>query len=277
MSDAPIYADLHTHTTCSDGVLAPAELVEKAADRGLVVVSVTDHDTVAGLSAAEERARDLGITFLDGVELSVTTESAEVHLLAYGLTPSHEGLRRHLDYMAEGRKNRARRIIDLLREEGIDVYDDELRAAISSRSAVGRPHVASALVRNGYVDTTREAFDRYLARGRPAFVEKPEAPAEQILDIVHDAGGVGVLAHPGHWTTSECVRQLIDAGLDGIEVAHPSHDRSLVQYYERLAEGYGVLQTGGSDYHGWSEDDEEHFGRVGMTRAQWERFRAAVS
>lgn len=277
MPELPIYADLHTHTTCSDGRLSPSELVEHAADRGVKVMSVTDHDTVAGLSAAREAARKQDVDLVPGVELSVTVQNTEIHLLAYEIDPSHGPLREHLGCMAEGRRHRARRMIELLREEGVDVEDETLRDALSSSGAVGRPHIAGALVRAGFVESTREAFETYLDRGRPAFVEKPEAPAERILDTVHDAGGLGVLAHPGHWTSSERVRQLISAGLDGIEVVHPSHDRSLVQYYGRLADGYGVLQTGGSDYHGWSEDDEEHFGRLGMTRVQWERFRAAIS
>lgn len=277
MQETKAFADLHTHTTCSDGVLSPAALVEKAADRGLRVLSVTDHDTVEGQSAARRTAEEYDLTYVAGVELSVTVGDREVHLLAYDLDPSHRGLRDHLEYMAKGRQERARRMIDLLREEGVDVYDEELAAAISSNASVGRPHVASALVRGGYVETTRQAFEQYLARDRPAFIEKPEAPANEILEIVHAAAGVGVLAHPGHWIPSECIRELVDAGLDGIEIRHPSHDRSLQQYYHQLARGYGLLQTGGSDYHGWMDEDDEHLGRVGLSRRQWERFWEGVS
>lgn len=277
MRDTRVFADLHTHTTCSDGALSPEELVQKASERGIRVLAVTDHDTVAGVQAAGEAADEWGLTFVPGVELSVTIADAEVHLLAYNLDPSHEELRDHLEFMAGQRKERARRIIELLRKEGVDVYDEELASTVSSNASVGRPHVATALVRGGYVETVREAFDQYLARGRPGFVEKPDVPAAEILSIVHDAGGVGVLAHPGHWTSSDHIRQLIEVGLDGIETTHPSHDSSLQQYYQRLARGYGVLETGGSDYHGWSDDEEEDLGGIGLPREQWERFWEAVS
>lgn len=277
MEATTAYADLHTHTTCSDGVFSPAALVEKAADCGLRVLSVTDHDTVGGLPAASERAEKRGLTFVPGVELSVTVNETEIHLLAYDFNPSDSDLCSHLEYMSTGRRERAHQMIDLLQDEGIDIYDEELAAEISSNASVGRPHVASALVRGGYVETTRDAFEQYLARGRPAFVEKPEAPAPRLIDIVHDAGGVSVLAHPGHWTPSECIRDLVDAGLDGIEIIHPSHDRSLEQYYAKLARGHGLLQTGGSDYHGWTDEDAEHLGRVGLSRSQWERFWEGVS
>lgn len=277
MQTETVYADLHVHTTCSDGALSPPDVVDKAVERGLRVLAVTDHDTVAGLSGAQERAADCDLRFLPGVELSITVGDNEIHLLAYDIDPDHAALVDHLESMAEGRKERAERMVERLRAEGIDVYDDTLAEDMASDGAVGRPHVASALVRGGFVDTIRAAFDRYLGRGEVAFVEKPEVPADRILPLVHEAGGVGVLAHPGHWTPSAVIRALVDAGLDGIETVHPSHDPSLRTYYERLARGYGLVETGGSDYHGWTEDDEDHFGSLGMSRVQWERFMEVAS
>lgn len=274
-SSETVYADLHTHTSCSDGTLTPEALVERAAERGIQVLSVTDHDTVEGLSAARAAAEERGLQFVSGVELSVTVNGDEVHLLAYGLDPSHERLQTHLREMAEARRERARRMVGRLRDEGLDVHDEQLEAAITSNAAVGRPHVAAALVRGGHVESIDEAFGTYLGRSQPAFVAKPEVPAAGALSLIHEAGGVGVLAHPGHWTSSACIRQLVDAGLDGIEIVHPSHDASLQQYYERVAQGHGLLETGGSDYHGRSPEEDEHLGTVGLTREQWERFRAA--
>jgi hypothetical protein len=274
-SQPPVHADLHTHTTCSDGELSPSELVSAAADRDIRVLAVTDHDTVAALGAAEEAASDVGIDLLPGVELSVTTAETEVHLLAYGFDPSDTALRDHLRWMRDARRSRAWDMVERLREEGLDVADEQLEAEIDGAAAVGRPHVAAALVRAGHVDTPRQAFERYIGTDGPGYVAKPAVSAEDALALVHGAGGVGVLAHPGHGTSSAQIRRLSEAGLDGIEVCHPAHRPYLQRYYERVAQGYGFLRTGGSDYHGRTETEERTFGTVGMTQVEWERFRAA--
>jgi len=272
-----VHADLHTHTSCSDGVLSPTALVEQAAERDVQVVSITDHDTVEGLAAGADAARARGLRFVAGIELSATLGNEEVHLLAYGFDPAHAGMQRHLEAMQEARRDRAWAIIERLRERGIEVEDDRLRSDIGSVHAVGRPHVAAALVRTGHVDTSRQAFEQYLGEGKPGYVAKPTFAASDALALIHDAGGVGVLAHPGHWTSGRQVRRLVEKGLDGLETHHPAHDASLQSYYTRLARGHDVLTTGGSDYHGRSDDEEKHFGTVGMRREQWERFRAALA
>lgn len=267
------YADLHTHTRCSDGTLTPVDLVELAAERGLKVLAITDHDTVAGIEPAKTTAAKHGLHLVTGVELSTTVEQKEVHLLAYGINPEHPGLLRHLRAMKEARKRRVRRIVQRLREEGLDVEDDVLVREVESNHSVGRPHVAEALHRAGHVETIRQAFEEYLGRDRPGFVNKPEFPASDALDLVHEAGGVGVLAHPGHWTPSACIRHLVGAGLDGIEITHPAHDSTLREYYGRLAQGSNLLVTGGSDYHGRTQEETHSFGTLGMTQEEWERFR----
>lgn len=272
-----VYADLHTHTTCSDGCCTPEGLVEQAAARGIQVLSVTDHDTVKGLGAAAEAAKKRGIEFVPGIELSVTLQGEEIHLLAYELDPTHSGLERHLKAMQDARRERAWSMIERLREHEVEVEDEQLHEDIEETQAVGRPHVASALVRHGHVETSRDAFERYLGRGKPGYVPKPAFAAAEALTLVHEAGGVGVLAHPGHWTSGTQLRRLVEKGLDGIETRHPSHDASLRVYYERLARGYDLRTTGGSDYHGRTEDEETNLGTVGMTRAEWERFRDVLS
>ena len=277
MPPDPVYADLHAHTSCSDGERAPAELVELAEERGLRILAVTDHDTVGGVAEAEEAARSRPLAVLTGVELSVTLGGEELHLLAYGVDPSHSGLTRHLQAMQQVRRERAWEMIERLRAEGLEVADARLREQIASTHAVGRPHVAAALVRAGHVQSNREAFDRFLGRDGPGFVAKPAFAAEDALGLVHETGGVGVLAHPGHWTSGRQVRRLVEAGLDGLETIHPSHDASLQGYYERLARGHDLLVTGGSDYHGRTPEDEERFGRMGLSRADWERFQAALA
>jgi len=268
------YADLHTHTSYSDGRLSPGELVRRAIEKGISVLAVTDHDTVAGLSEAAAAAEHDDIRAVPGVELSGTEEGEEVHLLAYDIDPSHKELRRHLRAFRDARRERAWAMVDCLRTHGLTLRDDLLKEVFGPTHAVGRPHVAAALVRAGHVETRREAFERYLGRDGPGFVAKPSVPASEILDLVHAAGGLVSLAHPGHWMKSARLRRLVNAGLDGIEVVHPAHDASLRRYYQRLAEGYDLVPTGGSDYHGRAPDEDGRFGRLGLSRAQWERCRA---
>ena len=272
-----VVADLHLHTSRSDGTLSPTALVQKAAGRGLRVLAVTDHDTVAGLDEAEEAAAEWGLELVPGVELSVTLQGAELHMLAYGFDPAHGGLQAYLEEMQEARRARAWKMVERLRSHGLEVEDTQLRRVIENTAAAGRPHLAAALHRAGHVASTDEAFDRYLGTDRPGFVAKPDVPAADALAVVHQAGGVGVLAHPGHWTSSAQVRQLVDAGLDGLELYHRAHGASLRRYYRRLADSHDLLVTGGSDYHGRDEGEETHLGAIGLTEREWERFRAALS
>ncbi len=276
-STAPVYADLHTHTRCSDGQLAPEALVQLAAERGLQVLAVTDHDTVAGLSMAREAAETCEVEVVSGIELSVTLDGDELHLLAYGVDPGHDRLQAHMQDMREARRRRAFRMMERLRAHGLDIDDECLRAQVDGATALGRPHVAAALVAAGHVRTTRQAFQQYLGMDQPGYVPKPDVAAADALTLVHETGGVGVLAHPGDWVSGTQIRRLVERGLDGIEVTHPSHRSSLREYYRRVADGHDLLTTGGSDYHGHTEADDTHLGTLGMDRAEWERFRAAVT
>lgn len=277
MTTSEIYGDVHMHTHCSDGCLAPADLVAKASARGLQGLSVTDHDTLRGVESAAREAESRSLHFVPGIELSVTVEETEIHLLAYGFDPSHSPLRKHLQTMQRAREERAWEMIERLRALGLEIDDDGLREEIRSTHAVGRPHVAAVLVREGHVGSMQQAFEQYLGNSGPGYVSKPSFPAAEALTIIHAAEGIGVLAHPGHWTSSSHIRHLVDVGLDGIEIYHPSHDASLRGYYQRLANGYDLLTTGGSDYHGRTEDEERYLGTVGMDAASWERFREAVA
>lgn len=272
-----VYADVHTHTRCSDGRLAPDTLIERAVERGIHGLSVTDHDTVAGISEARATADACGLDFVAGIELSVTLAGEELHLLAYGLDPGHDRLQAHLQEMREARRRRAFQMLERLRAYGLAIEDEDLQAQAEGAAALGRPHVAAALVAAGHVSTSRAAFEKYIGQDGPGYVPKPEVKAAEALALVHEAGGIGVLAHPGDWVSSTQIRQLVDRGLDGIEIYHPSHRSSLQQYYRRLASGHNLLITGGSDYHGETETDDAHFGTVGMDQAEWERFRAAVA
>lgn len=265
-------ADLHTHSSCSDGLLSPAELVAKARKHGILALALTDHDTVDGVAEAMEAGKRWGVEVLSGVELSVTVGETEVHLLGYAFDLENEGLRRHLDAFREARAERAAGMVARLNELGIPL-DLAVVHEKAAGGTLGRPHVALALVEGGHVETYQEAFDRYLRDGAPASVAKPLFPAEEALAMLHAAGGIGVLAHPGHWTSDRVVMSLVRAGMDGIEVVHPAHDAMLGRYYRQLARDFGLIETGGSDYHGVRPGDEENLGRYSIPYPQVERVR----
>lgn len=275
MNDAP-RADFHTHTTHSDGCLTPAALVEKAGRAGLQTLAITDHDTTDGLAEGLAAGRRHGVGLVPGVEVSAVVDGQEVHLLGYFFDPGHAPLQERLQALQRHRIGRVHQIVERLRVLGVPLaFEDVVEQA--SGQVLGRLHVAAALVKEGYVASHSEAFERYLGPGRAAFVEKAAVPGEEALDLLHEAGGVGVLAHPGHWMRGDTFQTLIRAGLDGIETVHPAHDASLARYYRQLAQAHGLLQTGGSDYHGTRPGEEARFGVYGMPHAHVEhaRLRAA--
>ena len=271
------YADLHVHSCYSDGQLTPEAIVQEADERGLRAIAVTDHDTIAAWPETRRAASASDVAVITGVELSVSCEGQEIHLLGYGFDPSHDALCQHLNDFLEARRQRVRRIVDKLREKGIGISVEEVRQVAGGSKSLGRPHVAAALAEAGHVASYTEAFDRYLENGGPAYVGKPEFEAACALDLVHDAGGIGVLAHPGHWMSDRLLRQLVHVGLDGIEVVHPSHNEPLTRYYRRIARDFDLVPTGGSDYHGFRPGDEERFGTYGISHAEWKRIRQGAA
>jgi hypothetical protein len=268
-------ADLHTHTHCSDGRLTPEALVALARERGLRALAVTDHDTVGGVEAAQAAGERLGVEVIAGVELSTTVDREEVHLLGYFFDPAHPALREHLTAFQEARRTRAQAMVERLHDLGVSLRWEAV-AARTEGAAIGRPHLAQALVDGGFVDDPGAAFEQYLADGGPACVPKPRFPARDALAMLHAAGGIGVLAHPGHWTSDATVMALIRAGLDGLETIHPSHDAMLTRYYHRIARDFGLIETGGSDYHGIRPSDDARFGQVTVPYAWVDRARPAA-
>lgn len=269
-------ADLHTHTHCSDGQLSPKALVHKAALSGITALAITDHDCVDGLAEARQAGIQHNVEIINGVELSVTVGETEVHLLGYFFDDEHPGLRAHLAAFMHQRRLRAIRMVEKIKALGCPLrFEAVERQAVGK--AIGRPHVARALVAEGLVESYEDAFERYIGDGKPAFVAKPLVPAAEALALLHDAGGIGVLAHPGHWTADATLMLLIRAGLDGIEVVHPSHDDSLIRYYRQVACDFVLIETGGSDYHGTYPGSEPRLGYYTIPYALLERARRAAS
>lgn len=253
-------ADLHLHTTCSDGRLAPAALVRLARRHGLAVIAVTDHDTLAGVAEAMAAGHAEGVEVLPGVELSVTVDAREVHLLGYGFDPDDEALLARLAQFRAARRDRGAAIVRRLQALGLPLHLDDVAAHVQG-AVLARPHVAAALVARGFATSYADAFERFLRDGGPAHVPKPALSAAEALRLLHEAGGVGVLAHPGMNFPAGAFEALLAAGLDGVETVHPSHSVFLVRYYRALARRHGLLETGGSDYHGTRPLDAEHLGR----------------
>lgn len=250
------HVDLHLHSTASDGTVAPAEVVRRADETGLDGISLTDHDTVAGVEEAREEARRRGIAFLTGAELSANEPGRGVHLLAYGFDPADPGMVEFFAEFREDRIRRAREIVARLDDLGVDLGWGPV-----AREAVGglptRAHVARALVREGHAPDEAAVFRRWLGRGRPAFVEKRPTRPPDVFEMVHAAGGVVILAHPGREFGAADVRRWVEQGLDGVEIRHPRNGPGVRTRLGHLADELELLRGGGSDWHG---DDERHAG-----------------
>ena len=236
------------HSVHSDGEWTPDRLVKAARRAGLAAIALTDHDTVGGVAGAKEAGRLHDVEVLSGVELS-TWDDADVHLLAYGVDTANDELGRVLGRSQADRFQRAVRIVDRLAELGAPITLGSVLDQ-AGEGAVGRPHVAKALVAAGHVATVREAFDVYLADGRPACVEKRKLPTAEAIALIHRAGGVAIAAHPGTYGGADRLEPARLAGLDGIEVRHSLHGPNLERAFEEYADRHGLLKTGGTDFHG---------------------------
>ena len=253
--------DLHLHTSASDGLLHPADLVARAARAGLATISVTDHDTTAGLDEARAEARARGMRLINGIEITAVEDERDVHVLGYFIDPRHDALRSFLEGQRSDRLRRVREIADRLAVLGVPIDPKPLMArGLEEGRSVGRPHVASALIARGHVQTWDEAFDKYLEKGKPAFVPRRGATAAAVVGIIRTAGGVASLAHPALSGVDGLIPQLAGAGLGALEARHSEQDAATEARYRELAHSLGLATTGGSDFHG---DPGERTGALG--------------
>jgi predicted metal-dependent phosphoesterase TrpH len=242
--------DLHTHTTASDGAFAPPELVQKARLAGLSVLAITDHDTVSGTVAARAAARESGIALIPGIEISSVSNGRDVHILGYFIDTDSASLQTFLAAQREERLRRVREMGRRLAELGFAIDVEPILAEAASGRSVGRPQIAAALLARGHVATRDEAFDRFLEFGRAAFVARCGASPEEVVAVIHEAGGLASMAHPGLTRRDEIIPPLAAAGLDALEARHSDHDIATEEQYRALARAHGLLVTGGSDFHG---------------------------
>ena len=254
------FVDLHTHSTASDGTLAPSEVVRLAAAQGLSAIALTDHDTVAGAAEAASAALSFGIDFLPGIEISAEfPQPGTLHILGYGIDPDSPDLRNLTETLLAGRDNRNPKIVAKLNELGMAITMDEVEAEAhigSGGGVIGRPHIAAILVRKGYANSMADAFKYFLAPGGSAYFDKERLSPQTAIAMIKQSGGLAVLAHPSQLRTTNdaeldrVIKHLIDLGLAGIEVLHSDHSETQTKTYTALADRYGVLKTGGSDFHG---------------------------
>lgn len=253
--------DLHLHTTHSDGSQSPAEVVRLAHEAGVSALAITDHDITTGLPEAIAAGQELGIEIIPGIEISSRHGESELHVLGYFLKWQDAQLNERLMTLRESRHRRNPKIIELLQAAGIDITYDEVRAVAGSDS-VGRPHIARVLMDKKVVTTAKEAFDRFLAEGKAAYVPRDLPAPVDAIRWIKDAGGLAVLAHPTWVKTTEgtltdLARQLKEQGLDGVEVHYSTHTPRQTRTYLSLAKQLGLLVTGGSDFHGMTKPDIE--------------------
>ncbi|MHA6484604.1 PHP domain-containing protein [Paenibacillus sp. strain BS8-2] len=256
--EKPGRGDLHTHTTASDGLLRPAEIVRKALACGLSAVAITDHDTIAGVEEAINEGEQLGIDVIPGIEISTYAQGGDIHVLGYWTDNRNGQWLERLESLGGVRGNRNELIVNKLKALGVAIEWADVEAVASERlksgetegNSIGRPHIAEALIRNGVVSSMSEAFDRFLASGAAAYVELTKIHPQEAVRWIHEAGGAAVIAHPGLYDKDSLVEELIVTGADGIEVYHPDHGLAEEKRYNAIARRYGIVATGGSDYHG---------------------------
>lgn len=249
MNDLSGFVDLHLHTLHSDGTQTPEKVVALARSARLAAMAITDHDTVEALAPAADAAREAGIEFIPGIELSSTDGHSDVHLLGYFIDPQTPGLDDELHLLRDGRLVRAQRTVELLSRMGAPVRFERV-LEIAGTAPIGRPHIATALVEAGHVASLDEAFERFIGYHSPAFVPKRALDPAAAVGLIRRAGGVAVLAHPGSLRRDDLIPGLVARGLGGIEVWHPRHDDTRIRHYREVAERYGLAITGGSDFHG---------------------------
>ena len=264
--------DLHLHTTASDGRLTPGELVDLAAAQGLRVMAVTDHDTTAALAEVDREARRHGIQAVPGIEITAIEADRDIHVLGYLFETGHERLAAMLAQQRATRIARIEAIARRLEASGVPIDVEPLleQARRESGRSLGRPQVARAMIDAGHVSGTQEAFDHWLVPGRPGFVPREGPTIEAVIEVIHQAGGIASIAHPGQRALGERIPALAAAGLDAVEAFHPDHDAAQTHEYAEIARRLNLLVTGGSDFHGDPEHGLEP-GSVTLPAAEWER------
>jgi predicted metal-dependent phosphoesterase TrpH len=255
------FADLHIHTYYSDSTLSPQEVVNEAVHAKLACISIADHDTIEAIEETRTAAEEFGLEVIPGIELSSEIEGKDVHILGYFIDPDAPSFREELAKMQQWRIERIKQMIENLRKEGINNIEDDEVLKLTRTDAVGRPHLAAVLKEKGWVSSIPEAFNKYLGEEHPAYVTKYKQTPYQAIELIRNAGGIAVLAHPMVTQKDELIPDFVKAGLQGLEVYYPNYSNNTIQYYGNLARKHGLVVTGGSDAHGDAKSNT-YIGRV---------------
>lgn len=272
------YVDLHVHTNYSDGTFTPEQAVAHAHTVGLAAIAITDHDTVYGIPDAIEEGKRRGVEIIPGIELSCTVQTkhaSEMHILGYYINWQNGSFQEMLTLFQKARVERSRKILKRLADGGIYLEEEKLQA-IAGRGAIGRLHVAKALIQEGYVASSHEAFNKWLANDKSAYVPKLELTPEDAIHMIQRVGGIPVLAHPhyGHYSNRNLLKALVNAGLRGIEVLHSKHPPATVELFAQLAKEFNLIATGGSDCHGPFADAPAIMGTIKVPYTVLEELKA---
>ena len=272
-----MWADLHVHTTASDGTDTPREVVVRAASVGLSAIAIADHDTLEGIVPAVEAGKEIGLEVVPAIELGTELEGREIHVLGYLMDLYNEDFLSRLAFFRRTREERGLKIVNILKHMGLNIsYEQVLE--ISGGGSVGRPHIARALVQSGVVGSLEEAFHIYIGNGKCAYVPRFKYSPIEAVRLIRRAGGVAVLAHPGLGQGyDQFILPLVKEGLQGLEVYHPGHDPEMSRYYLEFCKRHGLLATGGSDYHGLSHKEHNSLGKVKVSYEVVETLRQLAS
>jgi len=259
--------DLHVHTTASDGTFTPQEVIDKAVEIGLSGMAITDHDTVDGLEIALKyrTEKKLDIDFIPGIEMNTEAYGKEIHILGYFIDYNDRNLNEKLKEIQEARAKRAHKIIARLKKNGMTISFSDVEK-FAKGDLIGRPHIARALISQGYVGSIKEAFDRYIGKGRPAYEPRYKFIPQEAIDLIKHSGGICILAHPGLIEARRIIEQIINMGIEGLEVYYPEHSKAQIKEYTELCWKKNLLTTGGSDFHGTgSAENRADLGYTGIS------------
>ena len=257
--------DLHMHSCYSDGKLNPNQLIDLCAKAEMPIISITDHDNVNGIEEAIAYGNQKGIQVIPGVEVSTDFEGIEVHLLGYFFDYNNTHLKDFLNDIRLMRRKRNELIVSKLNEMGSKISFVSIESKVSSQTTIGRPHIANELNEEGFVNSYYDAFIKYIGDGKPAYVKKTNPDIREAVEQISEAGGLSFIAHPGKALRDDTLIRLINKGIDGLEVIHPSHSDDDIEYFTGIAADYFLLICGGSDFHGGSKNDGKNFGKYSVT------------
>jgi predicted metal-dependent phosphoesterase TrpH len=269
--------DLHLHTYYSDGFFSPFEIVKKIQKTGTKIISITDHDNIGGLKEAMRTGLKEDIEVIPGVEISGEYMNREMHILGYFIDPKAPALVELLTEIQEERILRIKKIIAKLNELGSTITYDDAKEDLKTTVSIGRPHIANALVKQGFVKSFFDAFSKYIGDDKVADVKKVRPNYDRVFKVIKAAGGLSFLAHPAKYFNEEEIKIFKAAGLDGIEVVHPSHNTNEVKKYKEIAVKHNLLTSGGSDFHGGRKNDAGNMGKYYISEKEIDKMRAMLS